>query len=57
MDEHNAASYYYLPLKILLAWMFVDATMAEWALALSEEAQIVINWASNAKGCVSCQVL
>jgi hypothetical protein len=29
MDGHNASSYYYLPLKILLAWMLVDAAMAE----------------------------
>jgi hypothetical protein len=27
-DGHNAA-YYYLPLKILLAWTLVDATMAK----------------------------
>jgi hypothetical protein len=29
MDGQNSSSYYYLPLKILLAWTLVNATMAE----------------------------
>jgi hypothetical protein len=57
MDGHNTSSYYYLPLKILLAWTLAYAMMAEQVLALLEEAWIIINGASNTKGRVSCQVL
>ncbi len=42
--------------EVLLGWTLVGATMVKLALSLLEEAQITINWASNAQGRVSCQV-